>query len=702
MYHSSVKLILALSIFFFALSFSNPIFPSTNITLFGDASLNSSSVILTKQKNCTTAAYPPPPQPLLQLPAATISTVGRAFYANPIRFLDPKSNATASFYSSFSFTITNTDSCPFGDGFAFLITPTTTYFSLEDGYMGLPPENEASPSSQDSYFAVEFDTNFDPYLENIRGSHIGIDVNNVHSLASVDVDLIKNGQEMTAWIEYRDSEKKIKVWVWYAKQNRPLDPILVTRIDLSKQFKEFMYVGFTASNGGGKGSSIHTVDKWRFKTFFGNRPPSNTTLMDIVVSQGGEEDCLLCPHRNTAVEIGSYNYHRPNTTILNLVLIFGGFAAAAILIAAVIVGFCVCLARRRRLRRAHREREMRRFRGGRMVPHMLSLNEIKSATNGFNQDKIIGEGASAVVYEGAIPSCGSVAVKRFNHENKYESSISQIPFNTEFATMVGCLRHRNLVQLQGWCCEKNELILVFERMPNGSLDKILHNRTNLTKFLTWERRLNILRGVASALIHLHEECENQIIHRDVKTCNILLDTEFNAKLGDFGLAEVYRRGSTTRYATVPAGTMGYLAPEYVFSGVPTVKTDVYSFGVVVLEVATGRRPVDESRAAITDYVWDLWEKGVICEAADANMIGGFERKEMEGVLMVGLLCAHPDCGRRPTMMEAARMLRWESPVPVLPAKKPTMRIQSVVPVESVSFDDETTPWSTPKTHFSRR
>lgn len=341
-----------------------------------------------------------------------------------------------------------------------------------------------------------------------------------------------------------------------------------------------------------------------------------------------------------------------------------------------------------------------------MVPKMLSLSEIKSATNGFNQDKIIGEGASAVVYEGAIPSCGSVAVKRFNHESKYDASISRIPFNTEFATMVGCLRHKNLVQLQGWCCERNELVLVYEYMPNGSLDKILHRRTNLSKFLTWERRLNIIHGVASALIYLHEECESQIIHRDVKTCNILLDSEFNAKLGDFGLAEVYRHSLRTRHATVPAGTMGYLAPEYAFSGVPTIKTDVYSFGVVVLEVASGRRPVDEERIVITDYVWDLWEKGIITEAADPNLMGRFNGMEMDRTLMVGLSCAHPNCEKRPTMREAARMLRGESPMPVLPSRKPTVRIQSSLPAvcEDIIMGfhrDDDTPWSTPRTHFSK-
>lgn len=555
--------------------------------------------------------------------------------------------------------------------------------------MGLPPQIQAGPD-QDSYFAVEFDTNFDPNRADINGNHVGIDVNSVQSLASVDlfsreIDL-KNGKELTAWIEYRDSENTIKVWVWYSEQNRSLEPVLVTRIGLSDQFKEFMYIGFTASNGKG-GSSAHVVDRWRFNTSF--EPLPSTVPMDTI-EQGG----CLSP-RNPDVEIGS----GLNRRVLNLSLLLGVFAVVIILTPAVVVA---CLRVIKRRRRVESERQMRRFSGGMMVPQMLSLSEIRTGTNGFDHDKIIGEGASAVVYEGAIPSCGPVAVKRFNHENRFvDSSISRIPFDTEFATMVGCLRHKNLVQLQGWCCERNELVLVYEYMPNGNLDQILHSRTNLTKHLTWERRLNIIQGVASALVYLHEECENQIIHRDVKACNILLDSEFNAKLGDFGLAEVYRHDVSTRSATIPAGTMGYLAPEYVFSGVPTVKSDVYSFGVVVLEVATGRRPVDEEAIVVTDYVWDMWEKGVMSEAGDGNLMGRFKRKEMEGTLMVGLWCAHPDCEKRPTMREAAGMLRGESTLPGLPARRPTLRIQSDVPMELMSFEDDDTPWSTPGTHFSK-
>ncbi|XP_039006137.1 L-type lectin-domain containing receptor kinase S.6-like [Hibiscus syriacus] len=188
-----------------------------------------------------------------------------------------------------------------------------------------------------------------------------------------------------------------------------------------------------------------------------------------------------------------------------------------------------------------------------------------------------------VVYKGYIPSAGTVAVKRFDQFN--EKAFTRNLFSTEFAIMAGWLNHCNLVQLQGWCCEESELVLVYEYLSNGSLYQQIHKTSvSSTTTLSWSLRLKVVLRIASALSSLHEECERQIIHRDVKTCNIMLDDEFNAKLGDFGLAEVYEHCCASRDATIPAGTIGYLAPEYIYTGALTVKTDVYSFGVVVLEV----------------------------------------------------------------------------------------------------------------------
>ncbi|KAE8735627.1 L-type lectin-domain containing receptor kinase S.6 [Hibiscus syriacus] len=262
------------------------------------------------------------------------------------------------------------------------------------------------------------------------------------------------------------------------------------------------------------------------------------------------------------------------------------------------------------------------------VPTRWSLAEIKSAIMGFHNSRIIGKGGSTVVYKGYVPSTGTVVVKRFDQFN--EKPFTRNLFNTEFAIMTGWLNHCNLIQLQGWCYEESELVLVYEYLSNGSLYQHIHKTSvSSTTTLSWSLRLKVVLRVASVLSILHEECERQIIHRDLKTYNIMLDDEFNAKLGDFRLVEVYEHCCASKDATIPAGTIGYLAPEYVYTGVPTVKTDVYSFRVVVLEVATGKRPVDENGTMLVDWIWDLWVKKKLIEGVDSGMLCRYNVLEME-------------------------------------------------------------------------
>ncbi|KAF2296572.1 hypothetical protein GH714_000281 [Hevea brasiliensis] len=510
---------------------------------------------------------------------------------------------------------------------------------------------------QDSFVAVEFDTSSDLSLSDISSNHIGIDVNTVVSFASVDaveegIDL-KSGRQITAWVEYTDATKLVQVWVSYS-QIRPSNPVLQARIDLSEYVKEYMHVGFSASNG--QGSAFHIVDHWRFKTY---GSPSSVSPMDT--TEGG--DCLMCYSEDSGVNGNSTpsDLNEKRTNMREIALGLGGLAAFVLSMATVI--FFV-MRKKRGIGRRKRKVQIRR---GQRGPTRFSIAEIKSATMGFHRNRVVGEGASATIYKGSLPSTGAVAIKRFN---KGEIDCFRNPFITEFATMVGCLRHNNLVQLQGWCCEGEELVLVYEYLPNGSLDRILHNTTGSTICLSWKQRLNVVLGVAYALSYLHDECERQIIHRDVKSCNIMLDEEFNAKLGDFGLAEVYEHSTKTREATIPAGTMGYLAPEYVYSGVPSVKTDVYSFGVVVLELATGRRPVEDDGTVLVESVWSFWEKGKLIQAADAKLEGKFNEVEMERMLMVGLCCVHSNHEHRPTVKRAAKILKGEAPLPLLPPRKP--------------------------------
>ncbi|XVE95664.1 hypothetical protein REPUB_Repub02eG0118100 [Reevesia pubescens] len=660
-------------------SLSLPVLPPNNITLYGNALFRNNGISLTQETNCLQSSFP--------------SDIGRALYVYPIRFLDLKSKHIASFTCRFSFSIIPNPLCPFGDGIVFLITSNADSFSFSNGYMGLPQLDDLN--SQDSYFAVEFDTSFNPSLGDINGNHIGVDVNSVVSLASVDVvskgvDL-KSGKRITAWIEYRDSAKLIQIWVSYSS-TKPPAPVLVAQIDLSKQFKEYMHVGFSASNG--QGSAMHIVEHWRFKTFSTYRP--SAFPLDSIE----EGYCFMCSPKD------SYDPHKRSVKTWSMVVLLGCLVVSAVSVITIPIICFIVMRKKREVGRISKRAQTRVQMNN--VPTRWSLTEIKSATMGFHRNRIVGEGASAVVYRGTVPSGETVAVKRFDQSNR--KAFTRNPFTTEFATMAGCLKHKNLVQLQGWCCEGSELVLVYEFLPNGSLDRLLHGNSDSSTFLSWSLRLKVVLGVASALTFVHEECQRQIIHRDVKTCNIMLDDEFNAKLGDFGLAEVYEHSCASREATIPAGTIGYLAPEYVYCGIPTVKTDVYSFGVVVLEVATGKRPVGEDGTILVDWVWDLWVKRKLIEAADSRLSGRYNTLEMERMLMVGLCCVHPNHEKRPTVKEAARILRGEAAIPLLPSMRPTVTISSNFIAESediLNFGGDNSPsgddagWLTPKSHFSR-
>ncbi|KAM1120741.1 hypothetical protein ACFX19_002546 [Malus domestica] len=188
-----------------------------------------------------------------------------------------------------------------------------------------------------------------------------------------------------------------------------------------------------------------------------------------------------------------------------------------------------------------------------------------------------------------------------------------------------------------------------------------------------KQRLNIVLGVSSALAYLHEECERQIIHRDVKTCDIMLDADFNAKLGDFGLAEV--------------------------------------FGVVVLELARARKPVEDDGTMVVDWVWSMWEKGKLIEATDPRLLGKFDTVEMEMMLMIGLASVHPNLVKRPTVKEAAKILKDEKTPLLLPSRKPKVSLRHVLPdeFEEISFCCGVRPslelddvqYLTPKSHFDK-
>ncbi|KAJ4877026.1 L-type lectin-domain containing receptor kinase I.7 [Raphanus sativus] len=235
----------------------------------------------------------------------------------------------------------------------------------------------------------------------------------------------------------------------------------------------------------------------------------------------------------------------------------------------------------------------------------------------------------------------------------------------QFVSEIVCMRslkHRSLVPLLGYCRRKHELFLVSEYMPNGSLDNYLSdpNRTSLP----WWRRLVILKDIASALSYLHTEADQVVIHRDIKAANVLLDAEFNGRLGDFGMSRLYDRGAEPT-TTTAVGTVGYMAPELITLG-PSTGTDVYDFGVFLLEVTCGRRPVEPNLSAekrlLIKWVCDCWRRSSLIDSKDSRLTE-FSSQEVQRVLKLGLLCANLVPEARPTMEQVVQYVNGNIALP---------------------------------------
>ncbi|CAK9236757.1 unnamed protein product [Sphagnum troendelagicum] len=283
-----------------------------------------------------------------------------------------------------------------------------------------------------------------------------------------------------------------------------------------------------------------------------------------------------------------------------------------------------------------------------------TLREIETATHGFAEDTLLGEGGYGIVYRGELPNGTLVAVKNLlNNKGQAERE-----FRVEVEA-IGRVRHKNLVRLLGYCAEGPQRMLVYEYVDNGNLEQWLHGPLAESNPLTWEARMRIVLGTAKALAYLHEALEPKVVHRDIKSSNILVDTTWNAKVSDFGLAKLLG-SDKTHVTTRVMGTFGYVAPEYCNTGLLTERSDVYSFGVLLMEVITGRDPVDYSRATgevnLVDWLKQMVGNRRSEEAADPNMRVKPTTRALKRALLVSLRCVDPDAQKRPKMGHVVHML----------------------------------------------
>ncbi|KDP38995.1 hypothetical protein JCGZ_00752 [Jatropha curcas] len=292
---------------------------------------------------------------------------------------------------------------------------------------------------------------------------------------------------------------------------------------------------------------------------------------------------------------------------------------------------------------------------------LFDLSTIVNATNNFSFNNKIGEGGFGPVYRGILTDGQEIAVKRLS-----KSSGQGLSEFTNEVILIAKLQHRNLVKLLGCCIQGEEKMLVYEYMPNKSLDSFIFDKTR-SKLLDWAKRFNIICGIARGLLYLHQDSRLRIIHRDLKASNILLDNEMNPKISDFGLAKTFRgeqiEGNTNRVV----GTYGYMAPEYATDGIFSDKSDVFSFGVIMLEIISGKKSRGyhhpDHTLNLIGYAWRLWKEGKSLELIDSILGESYDLSQVMRCYTISLLCVQQHAEDRPSMAALVLMLSSEIALP---------------------------------------
>uniref|UniRef100_A0ACD5ZW26 Uncharacterized protein n=1 Tax=Avena sativa TaxID=4498 RepID=A0ACD5ZW26_AVESA len=578
---------------------------------------------------------------------------GRASYsAQPMVLWDEHTGEVASFTTRFSFIIKAKNNSKKGCGMTFFLasypsslpTGSAAYYNL-----GLTNLSEGAVATGDARFvAVEFDTLNETQVSDPNSTldHIGIDVNSLISVNTSDLPSFSLTGNMTAAIQY-DNISSILALTLSLGDGRDSNYSVSSKVDLKSELPAEVAVGFSASTAGSV--ELHQLLSWHFKSSLERK--TEPVVAQLPASSGTSSSGVIA----------------------------GAAAGASLFFVALfaISALLVCRRRNKKKQEAAEEKdidsddelvmEVELGTGPRRFPH----RQLVKATRNFAAEEKLGQGGFGAVYRGQLRELGlAVAIKRFSKD----SSMQGRKEYTSEINVISRLRHRNLVQLLGWCHNHDELLLVYELMPNRSLDIHLHGKGT---FLTWAMRMKIVLDLGSALLYLHEEWDQCVVHRDIKPSNVMLDESFGAKLGDFGLARFIDHAVGLKTMTVVSGTPGYVDPQCLITGRASAESDVYSFGVVLLEVACGMKPMstlDKKKGVfrLAEWVWDLYGQGGVLDAVDERLGGLYDEAEVQRVMVVGLWCAHPDPTARPSIRTAMATLQSKDAkqLPLLPSKMP--------------------------------
>jgi serine/threonine protein kinase len=587
------------------------------------------------------------PGGLLELTNGTLQLKGHAFHPTPLRFREGGGTGTGigvvrSFSTSFVFGILSAYPDMSAHGIVFVVSPTTDFATaLASQYLGLVNVT-SNGDERNRIFGVELDTLQQDEFRDINDNHVGVDINGLISLQASDagyydgegsfknLTLISH-DEMRVWVDYDAGSNRVNVTLApLAVANKPSKPLISAIYNLSSVITDTAYVGFSSATG--SFNSRHYVLGWSFAM-------DNVSAPAIDIAK-----LPKLPRENTKAG---------RSKVLLIVLPVASAAAV----------FCLGTAAVLLVRRRTKYTELREDWEVEFGPHRFSYKDLHRATEGFANTNLLGVGGFGRVYKGVLPiSDTEIAVKRVSHG----STQGVKEFVAEVVSL-GRLQHRNLVRLLGYCRRKGELLLVYEYMANGSLDKYLYGQDEKPT-LSWPQRFKIIKDIASGLLYLHEEWEKVVVHRDIKASNVLLDGGMNGQLGDFGLARLYDHGSDPQ-STHVVGTIGYLAPELARTSKATPLTDVFALGTFILEVTCGRRPIfqdaNNQQVMLVDWVLEHWRRGTLVDTVDAKLHGAFVISEACLVLELGLMCSHPFVNARPNMRQVARYLSKELPLPEL-------------------------------------
>ncbi|XP_010425968.1 PREDICTED: L-type lectin-domain containing receptor kinase I.3-like [Camelina sativa] len=596
------------------------------------------------------------PGGLLQLTNTTELQKGHAFFEQPFNF-DP-SSSSLSFYTHFVCALVPPKLGGVGGhGIVFVVSPSMDLsHAYATQYLGVfsNPINGTSSSSTPHLLAIELDTVKTVEFNELEKPHVGIDVNSPISLESalpsyfnnvsrknISIDLL-SGEPIQVWVDYDGSF--LNVTLAPIESEKPNQPLISRSINLSDIFQEKMYVGFSASTG--NMLSNHYILGWSFSK-------SKELLPSLDISKLPQVPL-------------------PKESKKKLSPLYIGLVVLLVITVSMVLGGMYWYRRKKYA-------EVKEWWEKEYGPHRFSYKSLYKATNGFLRDRRVGKGGFGEVYKGTLPGGRDIAVKRLSHDA--EQGMKQ--FVAEVVTM-GNLQHRNLVPLLGYCRRKGELLLVSEYMPNGSLDQYLFHDENTSP--SWFQRISIIKDIASALSYLHTGTKRVVLHRDIKSSNVMLDSEFNGRLGDFGMAKFHDHGANLS-ATAAVGTIGYMAPELITMGT-SMKTDVYAFGAFLLEVTCGRRPVEPElpvrKQYLVKWVFECWKQACLLETRDSRLGAEFISAEVEMVLKLGLLCTNAMPESRPSMGQVVQYLNRDLPLPDFLPSNPGIGAFMPVSVEALS------------------